>query len=179
MKTMEEIRITRKILNEEDIICLINSSKSKRLIESIELSYYEGLKIADIVKKISIPRRTLQGKLSRLGEKVLGIKINFEQLRQSCMIRLLNQGYTPEYIINLMGYSRKDYLLYKRRVAGYISPKLRYETFKRDGFKCKICGDKERLHVDHIVPVVNGGESIKENLQTLCRECNIGKGKNE
>jgi len=173
---MESINITQKILNENEIIILIESTKSEQLKEAIKLAYYEGIKLSDILEKINIPRRTLQGKLSRLGEEVFEITVNFEQLRQSSMIRLINQGYTPEYVTKFMGYSRKDYFRYKRRLAGYLNPKLRYKILMRDKCKCKICGSSKQLEVDHIIPVSKGGKTIKNNLRTLCRECNLGKG---
>jgi 5-methylcytosine-specific restriction endonuclease McrA len=31
------------------------------------------------------------------------------------------------------------------------------------------------LHVDHIKPWSHGGETIEDNLQTLCATCNLGK----
>ena len=31
------------------------------------------------------------------------------------------------------------------------------------------------LHVDHIKPWSKGGETVLENLQTLCATCNLGK----
>ena len=61
-----------------------------------------------------------------------------------------------------------------------MQPKLRYETIKRDGYRCRACGfgvqDGAHLHVDHIVAIANGGETKKANLQTLCTVCNLGKG---
>jgi DNA-directed RNA polymerase subunit RPC12/RpoP len=60
-----------------------------------------------------------------------------------------------------------------------ISKKLRFEIFKRDGFKCQYCGatpNKEVLQVDHITPVAEGGENDIDNLITSCQPCNIGKG---
>lgn len=57
--------------------------------------------------------------------------------------------------------------------------KLRYEILKRDNFKCVLCGKtaKEgRLEIDHIIPICEGGKTIKSNLKTLCFECNRGKG---
>lgn len=60
-----------------------------------------------------------------------------------------------------------------------LSKKTRFEVFKRDGFKCQYCGitpDKEILHVDHIVPVAEGGENDMDNLITSCQPCNLGKG---
>ena len=61
-----------------------------------------------------------------------------------------------------------------------MSPKLRYEVLKRDGFRCAICGrgreDGVKLEVDHIIPISKGGKTIMTNLRTLCMDCNRGKG---
>ena len=61
-----------------------------------------------------------------------------------------------------------------------ISPKLRFEVFKRDSFRCQYCGRSSPeviLEVDHIQPVSEGGENVLVNLVTSCRDCNRGKGK--
>ncbi len=64
-----------------------------------------------------------------------------------------------------------------------LSAGLRYAIMKRDGFKCRICGrsafaeNNVRLEIDHIIPVEQWGRTVEANLQTLCRECNRGKGK--
>lgn len=61
-----------------------------------------------------------------------------------------------------------------------ISPKLRYNIFERDGYRCKVCGlgasDGAVLEVDHVIAVSKGGSNDIENLQTLCWACNSGKG---
>jgi predicted restriction endonuclease len=62
-----------------------------------------------------------------------------------------------------------------------INWRLRFIVMRRDNFKCKSCGRSPAtdpsiiLHVDHIKPWTNGGETVLENLQTLCSKCNIGK----
>ena len=67
----------------------------------------------------------------------------------------------------------------KKRARSQMTDKLRYSILKRDGFKCKICGrtaeDGIKLHVDHIIPVSKGGETVLNNLRTLCETCNRGK----
>jgi len=60
-----------------------------------------------------------------------------------------------------------------------ISKKTRFDIFKRDGFTCQYCGDhppRAVLHVDHIVPVAEGGGNETDNLTTSCDSCNLGKG---
>lgn len=59
-----------------------------------------------------------------------------------------------------------------------ISKKIRFEVFKRDKFKCVYCGASAPnvlLQIDHIEPVVKGGDSDILNLVTSCFECNSGK----
>lgn len=62
-----------------------------------------------------------------------------------------------------------------------INWRLRFIVMKRDNFRCKSCGRSPAtdptiiLHVDHIKAWANGGETVLENLQTLCSQCNIGK----
>ena len=60
-----------------------------------------------------------------------------------------------------------------------MTDSLRYDILKRDGFRCQICGssaqDGVKLHVDHIIPVAKGGQTIASNLRTLCDRCNMGK----
>lgn len=59
---------------------------------------------------------------------------------------------------------------------------LRFLVLKRDNFCCVSCGRSPAtvaglvLEIDHIFPWSKGGETIEENLQSLCLDCNRGKG---
>lgn len=59
---------------------------------------------------------------------------------------------------------------------------LRYKVLVRDRFRCVRCGSSPAtklsccLHVDHMLPWSKGGKTVLENLQTLCEDCNLGKG---
>ena len=74
----------------------------------------------------------------------------------------------------------------------FISMDMRVDIIERDGFKCRICGkfltsckDAKRFvklgqglyHIDHVVPVVQGGRATMENLQLTCPECNLKRKK--
>lgn len=41
---------------------------------------------------------------------------------------------------------------------------------------CVNCGATDNIHADHIVPIARGGQHSEENLQPLCRDCNLSKG---
>jgi 5-methylcytosine-specific restriction endonuclease McrA len=68
-----------------------------------------------------------------------------------------------------------------RRTTRNINWRLRAKILIRDNCICQMCGASPAkdpdvdLHVDHITAWANGGETIEENLQTLCSKCNIGK----
>lgn len=74
------------------------------------------------------------------------------------------------------------------REIGKIRPDLekmlRDSTFEKytdseGNYYCACCGFKDRtrspFHVDHIIAMNNGGKSVVENLQILCRSCNARK----
>lgn len=57
-----------------------------------------------------------------------------------------------------------------------VTKEQRERIFERDGYKCVICGSEERLSLDHIVPISQGGTSEDNNLRVLCETCNSKKG---
>jgi hypothetical protein len=60
-----------------------------------------------------------------------------------------------------------------------VTPKLRFEVLKRDGFTCRYCGRKAphvSLEVEHVIPAAKCGTDFIGNLVACCYECNIGKG---
>lgn len=58
---------------------------------------------------------------------------------------------------------------------------LRFLVLKRDNFRCVTCGRSPAtvvglvLEVDHVLAWSKGGQTVAENLQSLCFECNRGK----
>lgn len=66
-----------------------------------------------------------------------------------------------------------------------LEKELRDQAFEKSKnengeYCCAVCGmaDKSKVwfQVDHITPMNNGGKSVPENLQILCRQCNGTKG---
>lgn len=68
-----------------------------------------------------------------------------------------------------------------RRTARDPSLQLRFKVLQRDHFRCRSCGASPALtpgtvlHVDHHIPWSRGGDTVLENLKTLCEPCNLGK----
>lgn len=67
----------------------------------------------------------------------------------------------------------------------YATKEQRRFVYWRDGGKCRHCGcwvvrTREQVswqaNFDHIIPWARGGYTTLENLQLLCRKCNLRKG---
>jgi 5-methylcytosine-specific restriction endonuclease McrA len=61
----------------------------------------------------------------------------------------------------------------------YIPASIRVCVLHRDKYKCVFCGRSSKqvqLEVDHIIAFSKGGNHNLDNLQTLCIDCNRGKG---
>ena len=55
---------------------------------------------------------------------------------------------------------------------------MKREVYERQLGVCPICGqyfDIEQMEADHIVPWCQGGRTVADNCQMLCRKCNREK----
>jgi 5-methylcytosine-specific restriction enzyme A len=67
----------------------------------------------------------------------------------------------------------------KQTRSRHIPASVRVSVLNRDKYKCVFCGRNSKrieLEVDHITPFSKGGNNDISNLQTLCFDCNRGKG---
>lgn len=56
---------------------------------------------------------------------------------------------------------------------------IKLAVWEQQGHRCKQCGreqDFELMEGDHITPWRDGGRTVKDNCQMLCRDCNRRKG---
>ncbi len=67
----------------------------------------------------------------------------------------------------------------KQKELYEFPPQIKEKIFKRDGFKCIICGrgidNGVEIHADHKIPLDKGGKNTLDNGQTLCSEHNLLK----
>ena len=95
--------------------------------------------------------------------------------------------YVDKCEINLVKPLKYQNIKRKKRARRrtHIPRGLKKEVFMRDDYTCQECGarkgdkktngEKVRIEVDHIIPVVKGGTDTLDNLQTLCKDCNLNK----
>lgn len=61
------------------------------------------------------------------------------------------------------------------RASRSIPQNVKLAVWQRDQGKCVQCSDNNYLEYDHVIPHSLGGASTENNLQLLCRRCNLQK----
>lgn len=129
------------------------------------------------------------GFYSRLGftnidESVLVVEYKFSYTSGGGMAqRSFTVPMTEETIAELIKTleSKLTASAFAKEQRNLMTKKLREFIKSRDNFTCCNCGNSTHkepnllLEIDHIIPVAKGGQTVKENLQTLCWKCNRAK----
>lgn len=86
--------------------------------------------------------------------------------------------YTKTIIDTLVRLWKRQLVLYKEQnTHGEIPQHIKNAVFQRDRGMCVQCGYfGEYIEYDHILPRSKGGANTVDNLQLLCRGCNLKKG---
>jgi len=61
------------------------------------------------------------------------------------------------------------------RPSRQITQEVKQAVWQRDGGCCVECGATDYLEFDHIIPYSRGGANTVDNVQLLCRRCNLKK----
>lgn len=158
---------------------------AKQIIENYKVEYQQYL--GDVPDYIT--ENDESGFYSRLGfanvdESVLTIEYKFSYTSGGGMAqRSFTVPMTEKNIVELIKVleSKLTAKAFAKEQRALMTKKLREYIKKRDNFTCCNCGNstyKEPnllLEIDHIIPVVKGGCTVEDNLQTLCWKCNRAK----
>ena len=76
-----------------------------------------------------------------------------------------------DYVYDPVNIRYEDY----RNSWNVVRKKMTKLVMGRDKNECNYCGSTDHLQIDHIYPMVRGGSNDLDNLQILCRKCNVKK----
>ncbi len=123
----------------------------------------------------------LDGRVSWLRENkilIMGfVEFQCGELSSECnphkpIIKLLHKhGIYDSYISNIK-YPGKNNI---KKLRKRLSQKTKEDIIHRDGGECQYCGAKEKLFIDHIIPLSNGGTNEDINIIACCHSCNSQK----
>jgi len=105
--------------------------------------------------------------------------------RRSIVVKSMKSGYSrkiAKQIANEFNCSLTaiymDYALLFRKISApvLVNKKRKQLILNRDNHTCQYCGSKkERLIIEHIIPLTKGGVASNGNLVAACQSCNLRK----
>jgi len=158
---------------------------AKQIIESYKAEYQQYL--------VDVPAFIIEndesGFYSRLGfatidESVLTVEYRFSYTSNGGLVqRSFTVPMTEETIAELIKVleNKLTASAFAKEQRTMMTKKLREFIKKRDNFTCCNCRNSIYiepnllLEIDHIIPVAKGGQTVEDNLQTLCWKCNRTK----
>lgn len=153
--------------------------KARRLMFSQALNTPEnGLKsaIGKMYLDECLSAQQIAQRLQDITGKAVTARTIQRLLKSLGISRTVGDAYRLAASQGRIKWAYKDPLLKSK--GGRLSNAIRYSILQRDGFKCVLCGiDATRalLEIDHKTPKERGGKDERENLRTLCHDCNEGK----
>lgn len=159
--------------------------EAKQIIENHKAEYQQHLgDVPDFIMN-----EDEEGFYSRLGftnidESVLAVEYKFSYTSGGGMAqRSFTVPMTEENIAELIALlqSKLTAQAFAKEQRALMTRKLRESIKLRDNYTCCYCGNSTYaepnllLEIDHIVPIAKGGNTVENNLQTLCWKCNRSK----
>jgi ATP adenylyltransferase len=138
-----------------------------------QIRYYENR-----IKEMPVPVLKRHGVIQKEGDLV-SLATGRLTLEQRSELLMTCEKKLREFLLE-----RGDDFWAIQYEAEPVALSIRYDALKRAGKRCELCGvadgdanyeERLPLHVDHIVPRSKGGSNDLDNLQVLCRACNLGK----
>lgn len=117
------------------------------------------------------------GKVLRISSRSGGVKLELSVKKGSGLYRRIPQPLIFEATLEALVRMHKRLLMMPQgeKASRSIPQKVKLEVWQRDQGKCVECGDTNYLEFDHVIPHSLGGASTVDNLQILCRRCNLAK----
>ena len=137
-------------------------NQAKMIMEYFKKNPKREIRHPEIVDWVVEEYRKRTGKVFRDPDR------SIRKLSQQGYLIKINKGvykYDPDFVNN--------------RKLDDFTPAQKEQIFKRDNYRCVICGrgraDGVEIQADHIKPKELGGEAEIENGQTLCAQHNFQK----
>ncbi len=146
-----------------------NKAKSREIWREYRLRHIERFRENDRAKHKETYHLTKEKKQSQARKRYAANPEKYAQAARAWVAE--NREKAREYQRNRRA---KKAMAEGRHTAADIDRLL---NFQRE--KCATCRRSIKLrkfHVDHIVAVANGGSNWPQNLQLLCKTCNLKKG---
>jgi len=141
-------------------------------------SYFELIdnpinkEIHKLTRENKAKTKIIEDLLIKHNKEISQLKIQYRNLRLEYKNLIKEKDSFKQKYRNLKGNCKNK----KKKNKSPVSKRIRKVVFERDNYKCLVCGTDKNLTLDHIIPRSKGGSNKINNLQVLCKYCNLAKG---
>jgi uncharacterized protein (UPF0248 family) len=116
-------------------------------------------------------------RIMRIDREGAGIYLELSTKKANGHYDVADPVLTEAIIDTLVRMDKRQLLTPQSDTASrHIPQDVKQSVWQRDQGKCVQCSATSYLEFDHIIPFSKGGASTLNNVQLLCRKCNLTKG---
>ncbi|MCK9900597.1 TerD family protein [Frankia sp. Cpl3] len=104
------------------------------------------------------------------------VDISATTARGGGIYRVDDPEYAAAVLSGVLRVARRLVIAPRGRDSRAVPQAVKAEVWQRDRGTCVQCSATEYLEFDHVIPHSRGGATSVNNLQLLCRRCNLEKG---
>ncbi|MEX5636898.1 TerD family protein [Parafrankia sp. FMc2] len=104
------------------------------------------------------------------------VDISATTARGGGIYRVDDPEYAAAVLSGVLRVARRLVIAPRGRDSRAVPQAVKAEVWQRDRGACVQCSATEYLEFDHVIPHSRGGATSVNNLQLLCRRCNLEKG---
>jgi hypothetical protein len=146
--------------------------EDKRVLSLINLnSHYANVYVL-LLSKTRGGKKLIDLSLWEIDCRGIGLALNIDWNVVSAALEAIQDV----GLLHLNGLGKGNVSHWHKERCRYIPKNLKALVLKTMGSFCQWCGSENKLEFDHIIPVSKGGKTVFENLQPLCKTCNLQKG---
>lgn len=117
------------------------------------------------LKRIGVQIQQIATQREALTSKVNKLPAGLQREQLASQLQAITSGYETLLLSGAPAYSREQ-----------IPDGIRQQVLDRDHGICRYCGQRSMtLHLDHVIPISQGGPTTIDNLVTSCAKCNQQK----
>ncbi len=112
----------------------------------------------------------------RIDSNLSSVFISGKSKKTTCQFRVQDADILEAYLEQAIAkFHRRLNIKQTSGNTRKISQAVKQNVWQRDGGQCVQCSAADYLEFDHIIPFSKGGSSSENNIQLLCRRCNLAK----
>ncbi len=171
--TLTNVSLMGSLFNDIEV----NKEEQKHLISQVEGKSRKECE--DIIKKIKQvhgieTQDFVSIKITKEAyEMLLSLQNETKQKNISEAILEVGKEYQIQKIEKLKPQRRSSSVVKNSR---FIPKPIKYAAFIKNQGKCTKCGTAHYLEYEHKKPYALGGDNSKDNIELLCRNCNLRSG---